>query len=177
MNSMRPSLRRGDVLGRRIWVRLARASRNAILLAAAIFLLLAFVMDSRLFVCIFSQKGVVVQGLLVSVFAYAYVVRSVAGNCTRGPGDPWYTRKGAPLFLALATFGVSLLMAAATEFVFGQALGSSLPLTLEYGAIGLIAIVLIDWPHAEDQPQSGPPTSQQPSSGSPTDGLWRDEKR
>jgi len=152
--------------------------RNAILLAVAIFLLLAFVMDFRLLTCLFSRQGLVAQSLIViGCFAYAYGVRLAAGDCTRGPGDPWYTRKGAPLFLVLATFGVSLPMEAVIEFLFDQGLGSFLPLTLEYTAIALMAIVLIDWPHVEDHPQPEPPNSQQPSSGSPTDGLWRDEKR
>jgi hypothetical protein len=152
--------------------------RNAILLAVAIFLLLAFVMDFRLLTCLFSRQGLVAQSLIViGCFAYAYGVRSLASRYLHSPGDPWYTKKGSPLFVAMATFGVNILIEAMGELLTDRNLGSMLVMTLTCTAIELAAIVLIDWPHVEDHPQPEPPTSQQPSSGSPTDGLWREEKR
>jgi len=86
-------------------------------LAAAILLACAINRPWRLLL-VFSSKGLtsivvlVIAGLLVAV-----LVHELAQVCFRSRSGPWYTRRGATVFVLVLLIGVNLLLPVADHLV------------------------------------------------------------
>ena len=128
--------------------------RNTLLRTAGIVMLLAIICRPALLLFCFSLREFLNTTILVVVAFFAAVsVDEWAESILRSPGDPWYVRKGATLFLLLATLFMTTIVAVVGNWTF-KAIGSG-PLmsqngaVLEFIALQLLWIVLLEWPYYE----------------------------
>jgi len=85
--------------------------RNALLLIAAALMVLAIMQRPALL--FFFNSASIVGSLAFSAIvalAMARALRHIALSFLPGPGDPWYAKPGALVFLAIGLFGLNAIL-------------------------------------------------------------------
>lgn len=128
--------------------------RNTLLQTAGIVMLIAIICRPAILLFCFSARELLNTTILVVVAFFAAVsIDEWAQSVLRSPGNPWYIRRGATIFLFIALLVMTTLVVVVGNCTF-SAIGSG-PLmsqngaVLEFIALQLSWIVLLEWPRYE----------------------------
>jgi hypothetical protein len=130
------------------------ARRNTLLQTAAIVMLIAIICRPSILLFCFSIRELINTIILVVVaFVAAVSIDEWAQSFLRSPGDPWYIRKGATIFLFLALLVMTTIVVFVGNGTF-KAIGSGFLMSqngavLEFISLQLLWIVLLEWPRYE----------------------------
>jgi len=130
------------------------ARRDFLLATSGLLMLVAIILRPATLMLFFSFREFANLAILAMVAFFAAISITRCGEMwLRGPGNPWYIRRGAMILLPLM-----LLLMTALVVAFGNpafcALGSG-PLMshkgamLEFAALQVFWVVLLEWPHYE----------------------------
>ena len=130
------------------------ARRNTLLQTAGIVMLIAIICRPAILLFCFSARELLNNTILVVVAFFAAIsIDEWAQSFLRSPVDPWYIRRGATIFLFLALLVMTTIVVFVGNWTF-KAIGSG-PLmsqngaVLEFIALQLLWIVLLEWPRYE----------------------------
>jgi len=119
--------------------------RNALLSAAVVLMLIAVATDPKILPSVLTIRGLVGTVLVAVAGLFAAIgIHDIAETFLRGPGEPWYARPGAMLFLPVVLMATNALL-----IVFGGIGPLSVPKArlYQFTAAELLWIVLLEWPH------------------------------
>ncbi len=130
--------------------------RNVLLITAAATMLLAIICRPAILLSLLSAREFLNTAILVVVaFFSARSIDEWAQAVLRSPGDPWYIRKGSCIFLFLALLAMTTIVVVVGNWTF-KSIGSG-PLmsqngaVLEFIALQLFWIVILEWPQYEEE--------------------------
>ena len=126
--------------------------RNALLFGAGIFLLIAFINKPWILLSFLTPKGLTSTALLAFAGLFSAIgIHEIAQIILRGPGEPWYARRGALVFLPVVIILVNALFGMLDKFAHNVAgigpILTSQAVLYEFIAMELLWIVLLEWPH------------------------------
>ena len=128
--------------------------KNTLLMTAGIVMLIAIICRPAILLFCFSARELLNNTILVVVAFFAAIsIDEWAQSVLRSPGEPWYIRRGSTLFLFLALLCMTTIVVVVGNWTF-KAIGSG-PLmsqngaVLEFIALQLLWIVLLEWPRYE----------------------------
>ena len=125
--------------------------RNALLFGSGIFLLIAFINKPWILLSFLTPRGLTSTALLAIAGLFAAIcIHEIAQIFLRGPGEPWFARRGALVFLPVIILSINALFEMTDKFVHDIAgIGpflTSKAVLYEFIGMELLWIVLLEWP-------------------------------
>jgi hypothetical protein len=131
--------------------------RNFLLAGSGVLMVTVCILRPATLLLLVSRRELINLAILALVAFFAAISITRCGETwLRGPDNPWYIRRGATIVLPLMLLLMTTLVVVAGNPAF-RALGSG-PLMsekgamLEFVALQIIWVVLLEWPHYEDPP-------------------------
>ncbi len=142
--------------------------RNLFLITAAVLLLLAVFASPPILFSLGSTRGLVFTACMaISGLLVVLGIRECANTFLRRPGEPWYIRPGAAIFIPIIMMCTNALACLVYNLAFRLFdLSYVIPqraIVFEFMAMEFLWIAILDWPARHERPYSdagysrGPP--------------------
>jgi hypothetical protein len=127
---------------------IAIRSRNRLLTAAAVFLILALAEGLPLG-CAFESHGLMWLAMIIGGALFmAMGIREIAPIVLTEPIEPWYARRHTLLYLTFMIPAVEILVTVVLVWLGGDPGTSLLPYWCAWASFTLFWIAILDWPNA-----------------------------